>query len=181
MDNSLAAFRDGRSRQLRKLAEEHLQHDLNQSDRDTIKSASSKVSTHAKIGSLLGIGLGVYTAFRLRSMRLAYFNAFKAMEKPVEVRFADGRTQPIPDITDQLSPSKWSDAATYFFFSLGGLFLGGELGFFSGNASASRSIAKDPQAQERIEKAFKNYRIDVLKQEIKQLEGKSTFGQIFRS
>jgi hypothetical protein len=25
-------------------------------------------------------------------MRLAYFRAFRAMEKPVEVRFADGRT-----------------------------------------------------------------------------------------
>jgi hypothetical protein len=25
-------------------------------------------------------------------MRLAYFNAFRALEKPVEVRFADGRT-----------------------------------------------------------------------------------------
>lgn len=65
---------------------------LNQSDRDIIKSAGSKVSTHAKVGSLLGIGFGIYCAFRLRSMRLSYFNAFRAMEKPVEVRFADGRT-----------------------------------------------------------------------------------------
>jgi hypothetical protein len=67
-------------------------HSLNQSDRDILKSAGSKVSTHAKVGSLLGVGLGVYCAFRLRSMRLSYFNAFRAMEKPVEVRFADGRT-----------------------------------------------------------------------------------------
>jgi hypothetical protein len=50
------------------------------------------VSTHAGIASLAGLGLGVYFAFRLRAMRLAYFNAFRAMEKPVEVRFADGRT-----------------------------------------------------------------------------------------
>ena len=53
------------------------------------------------------------------------------------------------------------------------------MGFFSGTASASRTIAKDPQAKQRIERAFMNYRIDVMKQEIQQLEGKSSFGQIF--
>lgn len=109
MAESLAAFRDQRSRELRKLAEEHLQHEyvwpgwvvtedlltahsLTQSDRDVLRSAGSKVSTHAKIGSLLGLGFGVYCAFRLRTMRLAYFKAFRTLEKPVEVRFADGRT-----------------------------------------------------------------------------------------
>ncbi|KAL1612444.1 hypothetical protein SLS60_000671 [Paraconiothyrium brasiliense] len=180
-NSSLAAFRDGRSGQLRKLAEEHMQHDLDQSDRDILKSAGGKVSTHAKVGSLLGLGFGIYCAFRLRSMRMAYFNAFRAMEKPVEVRFADGRTEPIPDITDKLAPSKWSDAATYFFFPLGGLFLGGEAGFLSGTASASRTITKNSEAKKRIEKAFKNYRIDAMKQEIQTLEGKNKFEQLFSS
>ncbi|KAF2256216.1 hypothetical protein BU26DRAFT_513052 [Trematosphaeria pertusa] len=181
MTDSLAAFRDRRSKELRKLAEEHLQHDLRQSDRDILRSAGGKVSTHAQLGSLLGISFGLYCAIRLRSMRQAYFNAFRAMEKPIEIKFADGRTSPIPDITNQLAPSKWSDAATYFFFSVGGLFLGGELGFLTGTASASRTIEKDPEARERIEKAFKKYRIDVLKQEIKQLEGNSKMEQIFGS
>lgn len=87
----------------------------------------------------------------------------------------------MPDITNQLAPSKWGDAATYFFFSVGGLFLGGELGFVSGTASASRTITKDPESKARIEKAFKNYRIDVMKQEIQQMEGKSKFEQMFSS
>jgi hypothetical protein len=65
---------------------------LNQGDRDLLKSAGGKVSRHAGIASLAGLGLGIYAAFRLRAMRMAYFNAFRAMEKPVEVRFADGRT-----------------------------------------------------------------------------------------
>ena len=65
---------------------------LNQSDRDLLRSAGSKVSTYAGVGSLIGIGLGAYFAFRLRSMRMAYFKAFRAIEKPIEVRFADGRT-----------------------------------------------------------------------------------------
>jgi hypothetical protein len=65
---------------------------LNQQDRDLLKSAGGKVSMHAGIASLAGLGLGVYLAFRLRTMRQAYFNAFRAMEKPVEIRFADGRT-----------------------------------------------------------------------------------------
>ncbi|CAO2658678.1 Nn.00g064010.m01.CDS01 [Neocucurbitaria sp. VM-36] len=181
MSESLAAFRDRRSKDLRQLAEEHLQHDLNQQDRDLLKSAGGKVSTHAGIASGIGLGLGIYFAFRLRAMRLAYFNAFRAMERPVEVRFADGRTEPIPDITAKLSPSRWGDAATYFLFSVGGLFLGGELGLLTGTASAAKTITKDPQSKERIEKAFKNYRIDVLKKEIQAMEGKSTFEEIFSS
>lgn len=150
---------------------------LNQHDRDILHSAARKVSQHASIGSALGLGLGIYTAFRLRTMRLAYFKAFRAMEKPVEVRFADGRTEPIPDISAHISgPSRWGDAAAYFFFSLGGLFLGGETGLLTGTASASRVITKDPESRERIEKAFRNYRIDVLQREIQSLKGKSRFG-----
>ncbi|KAF1849853.1 uncharacterized protein K460DRAFT_258470, partial [Cucurbitaria berberidis CBS 394.84] len=182
MSDSLAAFRDRRSKDLRQLAEEHLQHDLNQQDRDLLKSAGSKVSTHAGIASGIGLGLGIYFAFRLRAMRLAYFNAFRAMEKPVEVRFADGRVEPIPDISAKLSgPSRWGDAATYFLFSVGGLFLGGELGLLTGTASAAKTITKDPQSRERIERAFKNYRIDALKKEIREMEGKSKFEEFFSS
>jgi hypothetical protein len=89
-------------------------------------------------------------------------------------------TEPIPDITAQISgPSRWGDAATYFLFSIGGLFLGGELGLLTGTASASRTITKDPAAKERIEKAFKNYRIDVLKREIDSLQGKSRLEEFF--
>ncbi|KAF2184360.1 hypothetical protein K469DRAFT_688831 [Zopfia rhizophila CBS 207.26] len=157
---SLAAFRNNRSNELRRLAEEHLQHDLNQSDRETLRSAARKVSTHATLGSLLGLGFGVYCAYRLRSMRLAYFKAFRAMEKPVEVKFADGRTAPVPDITPHIQPSKWGDFAAYFFFSIGGLFLGGETGFLTGTASAARTIGRDQESRERIEKAFRNYRIE---------------------
>ncbi|KAF4345148.1 hypothetical protein FBEOM_854 [Fusarium beomiforme] len=179
--SGLAAFRSSKSDELRQLAEEHFQHDLNENDREALKRAGSKVSTHTTVGSLVGLGLGLYCAFRLRKMRLTYFNAFRAMEKPVEVKFADGRIEPIPDITDQLAPSKWGDAATYFFFSVGGLFLGGETGLLSGTASASRTITKNPEVKERVEKAWRNYRIDVMKREIKELEGRSTFEKLFRS
>jgi hypothetical protein len=58
--------------------------------------------------------------------------------------------------------------------------LGGELGLLTGTASASRTITKDPAAKERIEKAFKNYRIDVLKREIDSLQGKSKLEEFFR-
>jgi hypothetical protein len=123
------------------------------------------------------------------------------MEKPVEVRFADGRTgmldpylrwgvillrywsyaEPIPDISAKLSPSRWGDAATFILFSIGGTFLGGEIGLLTGTASASRTITQDPESRERIEKAFKNYRIDVLKREIQQMQGKSKFEEFFSS
>jgi hypothetical protein len=91
------------------------------------------------------------------------------------------RAEAIPDISAQLAPSKWGDAATYFFFSVAGLFLGGELGLITGTASATSTITRDPAAKDRIEKAFKNYRVDVLKREIKALEGKSSFEQMFSS
>lgn len=65
---------------------------LSPQDQDLLKSAAKKVGIHATVASLAGLGLGVFAAVRLRTMRVAYFKAFRAMEKPVELRFADGRT-----------------------------------------------------------------------------------------
>lgn len=90
--DSLAAFRKSSRDDLTKLAEEHLQHDLQQADRDVLRAAAARVTTHAAIGSLLGLGLGVFMAYRLRSARAAMFNAFRAQEKPTMVQFASGRT-----------------------------------------------------------------------------------------
>lgn len=90
--DSLAIFRKSMGDSLGKLAEQHYQHDLNEQDRDTLKSAASKVSTHAAIGSLLGVGLGILLAYRLRTNRTRMFEAFKASEKPTHVQFAGGRT-----------------------------------------------------------------------------------------
>ncbi|KAF2809611.1 uncharacterized protein BDZ99DRAFT_32680 [Mytilinidion resinicola] len=167
---SLAAFRKNASTDLRKLSEEHLQHDLQQSDRDTLESAAKKVSTHATIGSAIGIGLGLFLAIRIRTARKTMFQAFRATEKPKAVQFADGRTEAIPDLTPLLQPTTFGDIATYTFFSAGGLFLGGETGFLTGSASAARMITSDPESKKRIESAFRKYRIDVLKKEIDQLQ-----------
>ena len=108
---SLAALRQSASEDLRRLAVEHLQHEydkhflviflnffadtilsLRQSDRDTLEAAARKVSRHATIGSFVGLGLGVLLAYKIRTTRNAIFNAFRAMEKPTAVQFADGRT-----------------------------------------------------------------------------------------
>ena len=172
MTESVAALRNKHAQELRRLAAEHFQHDLTESDRDTLTSAAGRVSRHVTIGSLLGIGLGTIMAVRLRSMRLAYFNAFRAMERPVELRFADGRTAPVPDISDKLRPSQWGDAATFFFFGVAGLFLGGETGLFTGTASAARKISSNPESRKRIENAFRNYKIDAMKKQVQHLERK---------
>ena len=74
-----------------KLAEEHFKHDLQDSDRDNIIGAMKKIGTHATVGSLLGLGLGLFLAFRIRSSRTRMFNAFRTAEKPTHVKFADGR------------------------------------------------------------------------------------------
>ena len=89
--DSLALTRKNASEDIRKLAEEHLQHNLLESDRDLLTSAASKIGTHATIGSLLGLGLGVFLAFRIRRSRTQMFNAFRTAEKPTHVKFADGR------------------------------------------------------------------------------------------
>lgn len=85
-------FRKGLGPELGALAEEHYRHDLEQSDRDVLKSAARTLSTHVTVGSMVGLGLGIFLAYRLRSNRTAMFNAFKASEKPTHVQFAGGRT-----------------------------------------------------------------------------------------
>ncbi|KAL9099960.1 MAG: hypothetical protein Q9163_004601, partial [Psora crenata] len=80
--DSLAALRKSTRDELSQLAEEHLQHDLRQSDRDALRSASSKLGIHCILGSLLGLGLGVFMAYRIRTARTVMFNAFRAREKP---------------------------------------------------------------------------------------------------
>ena len=77
--------------ELAKLTEDHLQHDLRQSDRDALKSATASVSTGVMVGSLIGVTAGIVLGLRVRSTRTAMFNAFRAKEKPVKVVFEDGR------------------------------------------------------------------------------------------
>jgi hypothetical protein len=77
---------------LSQLAQEHFNHDLGEDDRAVLRSAGGRVSTHALLGSALGLGLGIFAAARLRRVRASAFAAFRAAEKPRQVVFADGRT-----------------------------------------------------------------------------------------
>ena len=80
-------------------------------------------------------------------------------------------SEAIPDITPLVKPTTLGDIATYFFFSAGGLFIGGETGILTGSASASRSITRDPDSRTRIEAAFRKFRADVLRKEADDLDG----------
>ncbi|PYH82669.1 hypothetical protein BO82DRAFT_364059 [Aspergillus uvarum CBS 121591] len=168
MLDSIPLTRSRRSDELTRLADQHLQHDLTASDRDALQSAARTVSLWTTVGSAVGVGLGLYTAFRLRSSRRAFFEVFRAQQKPTQVVFADGRTESIPDITPLLKPTTFGDFATYFFASAGGLFLGGELG---GAAVGSRGITNEPERRKRIENAFRRFRADVLRREADALDG----------
>lgn len=168
--DSFAAFRKTSGDDFRKLAEEHFKHDLEDSDKEALKSAAAKFSTSALIGSAVGIGLGAFLAFRLRQNRQAMYKAFKAADKPTALKFADGREQALPDLTEVMKPTPLGDIAAYTFFSMGGLFIGGEIGVLTGSWSAKRSILSDPARKERVEKAFRAFRIDVLKKEVQDLE-----------
>lgn len=85
----------------------------------------------------------------------------------------------IPDITPLLQPTKLGDYATYSFFAIAGVFLGGEIGLLTGAGSAKRTINKNPESRARIEKAFRGFRADMLRREVKALEsGKGDLGLI---
>ncbi|KAH0848290.1 hypothetical protein AYO21_04319 [Fonsecaea monophora] len=168
--DAFAALRRTQGEELGRLAEEHFKHDLREEDRDLLRSAASKASRHALIGSLAGIALGGFLAFRLRANRNAMFQAFRAAEKPTHVRFASGREEAIPDITPLLQPTPLGDIVTYTFFGIAGLFLGGEAGLLTGSWSARRAIAQDPACQERIQRAVRSFRADVLRKQLKELE-----------
>ncbi|EXJ56895.1 hypothetical protein A1O7_07239 [Cladophialophora yegresii CBS 114405] len=167
---AFAALRKTQGEELAKLAEEHFKHDLREEDRDLVKSAATKASTHALIGSLAGLALGGYFAFRIRANRNAMYQAFRAAEKPTHIRFASGREEAIPDITPLLKPTGLGDVMTYTFFSIAGVFLGGETGLLTGTWSARRTITSDPDRRERIEKAFRSFRADVLRKQLEELE-----------
>jgi hypothetical protein len=69
-----------------------------------------------------------------------------------------------------LKPSTAGDLAAYFFFSAGGLFVGGETGLLLGGYSAKKTITSDPEMKARVETALRRFKADVLKREIAQLE-----------
>ena len=128
---------------------------LRQSDRDALQNAAKTVSTHASIGSLIGVSLGIFLAYRLRANRSAIFRAFKTQEQPSAIRFAGGREEPLPDLTPIMKPSVFGDVATYTLLGAGGLFFGGESGLLSGTFRARSQIGSDRESRERIETAFR--------------------------
>ncbi len=71
-----------------------------------------------------------------------------------------------------MQPTRLGDIATYTFFSIAGVFLGGEIGLWSGARAARRTITKDPETKAKVEKAFRGFRADVLKREGELLETK---------
>jgi photosystem II stability/assembly factor-like uncharacterized protein len=82
-------------------------------------------------------------------------------------------------VTALVKPTVFGDLAAYFFFTAGGLFVGGETGLLTGSISAGRTITKDAAARERIENAFKKFRAEALRQEADKLDGgKSMFDKI---
>ncbi|KAK0622293.1 hypothetical protein B0T14DRAFT_544269 [Immersiella caudata] len=163
-----AVFRNYPDKDLAQIGEDHLRNDLSSEDRSHLRSAASKVSTHTAVGSILGLGLGITLASRIHANRVVLYNATKAVSRPTELVFANGHRAIHPPDALVRRP----DAATYAAFGLGGVFLGGELGFLSGSASAGRYISGYPESKKRVEQAFRKFQVDGLKREIDILEGK---------
>lgn len=167
---SFAIFRQVGADDLKRLADEHVQHDLTQQDRDILKSATSKLSTYTTIGSLFGLGLTTVLAFRIRQNRMKMFEAFKTAKKPTHVKFADGREEALPDMTPLMQPTSTGDIATYGFFGIAGLFLGGEFGLLLGQSALRKTITQNPETRARVEKAYRGFKADILRKELQAVE-----------
>ena len=120
-----AIFRPHPNDDLARIGEAHLKHDLSADDRARLRSAASKVTNYTTIGSLLGLGLGAAVAYRIHANRVALYNAFKMVNRPIEVIFPNGRrglplacrkflrpdglirppAEPIPNIDRYLKPT----------------------------------------------------------------------------
>jgi hypothetical protein len=155
---------------LKKLAEEHMKHDLQQSDRDVLHAAASTVSTYATVGSLAGLALGTLLAFRIRRNRTKLFKAFKTTEQPTALKFASGKEQPLPDLTAAVKPSALGDVATYCLLGAGGIFFGGEIGLLAGGFRARQHVGSDRDGRDRIQRAFRRFQADALRQQAQLLE-----------
>ncbi|KXT04251.1 hypothetical protein AC578_7934 [Pseudocercospora eumusae] len=176
--DSLAVFRKGLGPDLNALADKHMQHEydrpvdetLQQSDRDALRKAASTVKTHTTIGSILGLSLGVFLAFRIRSSRQRLYAAFRTAERPQAVRFADGREEVLPDISGVVKPSRLGDLATYTLLGAGGIFFGGETGLLTGSFRGRSMITQDRESSTRIQNAFKRFQADALREQANALE-----------
>jgi len=86
-----ALFRPHPNDELARIGEAHLKRDLSADDRARLRTAASKVTNYTTVGSLLGLGLGAAMAYRIHTNRVALYNAFKMVNRPVEVIFPNGR------------------------------------------------------------------------------------------
>ncbi|ROV91082.1 hypothetical protein VPNG_09921 [Cytospora leucostoma] len=168
---SLAAFRrHAEHDELAQLAESHFKNDLTADDREVLKGAAKTISWQASAGSLLGLGLGVFLAYRARTLRKGIFNEFKTADQPRQLTFASGKTVDLPDVSSKLAPSALGDFAAYFFLGVGGLFLGGETGFLTGSSVAASRVRADAERRKRVDGAYRAFKIDALRQQADALE-----------
>lgn len=90
---SLAAFRrNAEHDELAQLAESHFENDLTADDREVLKGAARTITWQASAGSLLGLGLGVFLAYRARALRRGLFDQFRSADQPRQLTFASGKT-----------------------------------------------------------------------------------------
>ncbi len=75
-----------------------------------------------------------------------------------------------------MRPTTAGDVAVYTFFSIAGVFIGGEVGLLLGASAAKRNTTKHPETRARFVKALRGFRADILRKEIQMLEGHGGIG-----
>ncbi|KAG8531817.1 uncharacterized protein KY384_003453 [Bacidia gigantensis] len=138
-----------------------LKDDLTASDHKTIKSAYRNYKERVYISAFVGLGLGVYTAYRFRQRRWrAYHAALKtATDLLRHIKPYDKRNRPAVVIR----PSYLGDLATYLALGGFGLDFGGEIGVTIADRRVGRIITEDVECTERITQSSKKAKVEVLR------------------
>ncbi|KAL8791608.1 MAG: hypothetical protein Q9195_005813 [Heterodermia aff. obscurata] len=160
------------SQDLKLLTEQRYQRDLSDSDREVLENAARKLRTYVTAGKILGLGLGLFSAFRIRRSKMQKYTAFHTQEKPLHVVFADGRIEAASGLSTVSKPSKFGHVATYTLLGLCGCAIGRDAGGFLGHMSNRKSLNQDPNLKVRVEELHQQLRAEILRKEADALDKK---------
>ncbi|PYH88048.1 hypothetical protein BO71DRAFT_339714 [Aspergillus ellipticus CBS 707.79] len=156
--------------ELVRLADDPLQRTLRLQDRDALRDAARSILAGNVAGTLIGSGLGVWSAFRLRRARRAFARVFRVHDRPSHLFFRSGHIEDIPDVTPLLKSHILGDIAACIFGTAGGFFIGSQIGFYLGTSNAGSILTRDIEGGKRIAKASMKSRAAELREEADMLD-----------
>lgn len=139
-----------------KFNEGHYEHDLLPEDRSKLQTVASNQKVHMNIACLIGINLGLLFAYRIRANRNAILTALGAFDRPSHVVFPIGKVGAVPVLAPLLRPAGRGDYLTFTIFPISGFVLAASPESLPAR-QAQRMLAKDPESEKRMGRAFSEF------------------------